>query len=602
MKIKNKANSKRVPEKEKNFIYYLSRHKIAVTMYVLCIVFGCASSGAMTIMGANFLGTITTLNFEKALTYLIYLSIFTVIWRITWYLSYLIYTKYSNLIWVEIADDLTKRSFELSSSTFSENNTGSFVQRIMSDPLDVLGKMATLVELITECITNAVVVIYIITLNPLIGCLYILILTAMFMLELKRKQVAQKNKKASKEINDQTYSVVNEIIKSEKDIKVLGMESKLQEVSNENMNRLQKANCKYDIVDTHFWNARCFILDMFGIITLFLGIFMLKNESLTIAAFILLFTYKNNLYELCWCVGTIAKNLTEAKISSSRMFGLYNESVYKSDKFGTIELNNVKGKIEFKNVEYAYSDVEEVENENKKGKKRETKHIKKEPIFKNLSFEIKPNSTIAFVGKSGSGKSTIMSLIAKLNVVDKGEILIDGKNINTLSKQTLRNHISMISQFPYIFDMSIKENLLLVKKDATDEELWDVLERACFDEDVKQMPKGINTKVGETGVKLSGGQRQRLAIARALLKNSKIIMFDESTSSLDNFAQSHIQNSIENLKGQHTIIIVAHRLSTIKNADTIYFLENGEIKGKGSFDELFNNNEDFQKMFLIENI
>jgi ABC-type multidrug transport system fused ATPase/permease subunit len=163
-------------------------------------------------------------------------------------------------------------------------------------------------------------------------------------------------------------------------------------------------------------------------------------------------------------------------------------------------------------------------------------------------------------------------------------------------------NISMISQFPYIFDMSIKENLLLVKKDATDEEIWDVLARACFDEDVKAMPKGIDTKVGETGVKLSGGQRQRLAIARALLKNSKIIMFDESTSSLDNFAQSHIQQSIENLKGQHTIIIVAHRLSTIKNVDTIYFLENGEIKGKGTFDELFNNNEDFQKMFLIENI
>jgi len=126
MKIKNKANSKRVPEKEKNFIYYLSRHKIAVTMYILCVVFGCASSGAMTIIGANFLGTITALNLEKALSLLVYLLIFTVTWRMSWYISYLVYTKYSNLIWVEIADDLTKRSFELSSSTFSENNTGAF--------------------------------------------------------------------------------------------------------------------------------------------------------------------------------------------------------------------------------------------------------------------------------------------------------------------------------------------------------------------------------------------------------------------------------------------------------------------------------------------
>lgn len=599
--MKNKIKKEKI-KNEINFKHYLSKHKVAVFSYILFIVLGCASSAVMTIIGANFLGAITILNFEKSIRLLAYLLMFTIIWRLSWYASYIVYTKYSNIMWVEIADDLTKRSFQLSSSTFSENNTGTFVQRIMSDPLDVLGKMATLVELITECITSAVVVVYIITLNALIGCLYIIILAAMFLLELKRKKVAMKNRKASKEVNDKTYSVVNEIIKSEKDIKVLGMEDKLQQVANENMNALKKSNCKYEIVDTHFWNARCFTLDLFGIITLFLGIFMLKNQNLTIAAFILLFTYKNNLYELCWCIGSIAKNLTEAKISSNRMFGMYDETVYTTDKFGTVELENINGKIEFKNVQFAYSDVEEIEIKEKKKVKKETKHIKKEPIFKDLSFAIKPNTTVAFVGKSGSGKSTIMSLIAKLNEVDNGEILIDGQNINTLSKQSLRNHISMISQFPYIFDMSIKENLLLVKKDATDDELWDVLSRACFDEDVKAMPKGINTKVGETGVKLSGGQRQRLAIARALLKNSKIIMFDESTSSLDNFAQSHIQQSIENLKGQHTIIIVAHRLSTIKNVDTIYFLENGEIKGKGTFDELFNNNEDFQKMFLIENI
>lgn len=285
------------------------------------------------------------------------------------------------------------------------------------------------------------------------------------------------------------------------------------------------------------------------------------------------------------------------------MFSLYNENLYKSDEFGNTDIENIIGEISFKNVEFAYSDVEEIEVKNgKKKTKKELKYVKKEPIFNNLTFTIKPNSTVAFVGKSGSGKSTIASLISKLNVVDSGEILIDKTNINNLSKATIRKNISMINQFPYIFDMSIKDNLLMVKKEATDDELWDVLKRSSFDEDVLAMPNGIDTKVGETGVKLSGGQRQRLAIARALLKNSKIIIFDESTSSLDNFAQSNIQKSIENLKGQHTIIIIAHRLSTIKNADKIFFLENGEIKAEGIFNELFNNNTDFQNMFMIENI
>lgn len=150
--------------------------------------------------------------------------------------------------------------------------------------------------------------------------------------------------------------------------------------------------------------------------------------------------------------------------------------------------------------------------------------------------------------------------------------------------------------------MTIKENLLLVKKDATDDEIVDVLTQASLIADVNEMPNGINTKVGESGVKLSGGQRQRLAIARALLKQSKIIIFDESTSSLDNFAQSNVQKSIENLKGGHTVIIVAHRLSTIKNVDKIFFIEDGKVEDSGTFDELFKKNQKFQDMFMIENI
>lgn len=344
------------------------------------------------------------------------------------------------------------------------------------------------------------------------------------------------------------------------------------------------------------------IIDVLGIIIMFLGIYLVDLGALTLASFILIYSNQGSIYDLVWSFGNIAKNLNEVSVSTNRMFSLYKENLYKSDEFGNVDVGKVKGKITFKNVKFAYSDVEEIEVKSKKKVKKELKYIKKEPIFSNLSFTVKPNSTIAFVGKSGSGKSTIASLISKLNVVDAGEILIDKTNINDLTKDSIRNNISMINQFPYIFDMSIKDNLLLAKRDATDEELWDVLKKSSFDEDVLAMPKGIDTKVGETGVKLSGGQRQRLAIARALLKNSKIIIFDESTSSLDNFAQSNIQQSIERLKGQHTIIIIAHRLSTIKNVDKIFFLEKGEIKAEGNFDELFNNNDDFKNMFMIENI
>ena len=223
-------------------------------------------------------------------------------------------------------------------------------------------------------------------------------------------------------------------------------------------------------------------------------------------------------------------------------------------------------------------------------------------IFENLSFKIEPNTTVAFVGKSGSGKSTILNLMSKMYEVDDGEVLIDDVNINDLDKETLRNSISLVNQFPYIFDMTIKENLLLAKEDATDEEINDAICKASLKEFIDSLYKGIDTKVGESGIKLSGGQKQRLAIARALLRNSSIIIFDESTSSLDNFAQEEIKRSIDGLKGKSTIIIVAHRLSTIRNVDKIYFLDEGKIIDEGTFEELFDKNEKFRRMFLAEDL
>ena len=591
--------------KKINLKYYLSKHKLGVTAYVILIILACISSGLTTILFSNFLSITIMGAFKESLKFLIYSGAALLVQRFCWWVSYLIYIKTSNTIWLEIAKDLTKRSFELTSSTFTENSSGGFIQHIMEDPNKALEHLSYLVENFAQVATGLVIVVYLISLNFVIGLLHIIVLIALFVMESVRKRINKKYKTKTKKINDKAYSLVGEIIKSEKDIKALGLESKLNETTNQGFNRLKQAKNKENITDTHFWNTRCIILEIFGIAVLVLGLYMMQREILTLATYILIFSYRDSLYGLVWYVGDIAKCITEVQVATSRMFSMFDEEKYAIEKFGTKTIKNFKGKIEFKNVEFAYSELEEENEETKPKKKKgntEIKRIKKDPIFKDLSFTIEPNTTVAFVGKSGSGKSTILSLISKLMEVDNGTVKIDNVNIKDLAKETLRDNISLINQFPYIFDMSIKENLLLVKKDATDEELWEVLEKASFADTVRTMPKDINTKVGETGVKLSGGQRQRLAIARALLKQTKIILFDESTSSLDNFAQSHIQQSIEAMKGKHTVVIVAHRLSTIKNVDKIYFLDNGKIEDSGTFEELFANNEQFKKMFLIENI
>ena len=214
-----------------------------------------------------------------------------------------------------------------------------------------------------------------------------------------------------------------------------------------------------------------------------------------------------------------------------------------------------------------------------------------------MSFEIKPNERIAFVGKSGTGKTTIFNLITRLYKSNKGKILLDGNNINDLTCSTIRDNMSIITQNPYIFNFSIKENLLMAKENATMKEIREACKMACIDDYIMSLPDKYNTMVGENGVILSGGQKQRIAIARALLMKTEIMLFDEATSALDNETQSKIQEAINNLKGEYTILIVAHRLSTIIDSDRIFVVEDGKIVDSGSHRELLKKSEIYKNLY-----
>ena len=380
----------------------------------------------------------------------------------------------------------------------------------------------------------------------------------------------------------------------------MALEGKLSAVSDGVYAKYKNALLKHSNCDTIFWSSRNFLIEIVNVLTLILAVSLMEKSLITLATFMIIYSNRTNVYDIVWGIGNIANKFIDIKVSSDRMFSLFDEKEFVTEKFGNRNLDKINGDIEFKDVTFSY---EEYEYEfNPKTKKKVGKLISTNKIFDNLSFSIPKNKTVAFVGKSGSGKSTILNLIAKMNEVDSGEVLIDGVNINTLDKDTLRKTFSLVNQFPYIFDMTIKENLLLAKPDATDEDILNAIELAALKGFINSPPRGINTKVGESGIKLSGGQKQRLAIARAFLRHSPIILFDESTSSLDNFAQEEVKRSINNIKGTSTIIIVAHRLSTIKDADIIFFLDNGKILSQGTFDELYETNDGFRRMFLAENI
>ena len=591
--------------------YYFSRHKLGIALYIGVYALFAGCSIALTLVLAEMIEAMTDVEYSRALMFLGIAIGVVLVQRLLGHLLLIIYQKTSKSIISEMNQDLSQQAFKLDSKTYADHSTGLFTQRILQDPEYILENLSSVIDVFSDIISGAVIITYVAVINIYIGLIIFAMIIGCSILEMIRKQVKIKNNMKKLRCNEKVMTLTTEIVRSEKDIKSLGLEERLSKSVKEKYKAYQDANYHYEIIDSNFWSTRAIITDVVGLLALVLGIILKEKGLITLATFMVVYSYRVNFNTIVWCIGEIMNMIGEVQVHAQRMFSLFDENEFVTERFGDKHLDEVKGLIEFKNVAYNFIEYEKMEYPEKLTR-AERKKLKKNPpqrkvvsenkIFKNLSFKIKPNTTVAFVGKSGSGKSTILNLMSKMYEVDKGQVLIDGVNINELDKETLRKNISLVNQFPYIFDMTIKENLLLAKNDATDEEIKNAIKYAALDDFIATLNKGLDTRVGESGIKLSGGQKQRLAMARAFLRKSSIIIFDESTSSLDNFAQGEVKKSIDSLKGKSTIVIVAHRLSTIRDVDEIFFLEDGKVIDSGTFDYLFENNVKFKNMFYAENL
>jgi ABC-type multidrug transport system fused ATPase/permease subunit len=312
---------------------------------------------------------------------------------------------------------------------------------------------------------------------------------------------------------------------------------------------------------------------------IFLLVYLIISNKLVVASALILYNYARNVYSVVVSVDNLFVNMKDYNLSASRIFAILDDQEFPKEKFGTRHINKINGDFEFKKVNFAYG--------NKK-------------ILKDLSFQVHANETVAFVGKSGAGKTTIFNLLCKMYDITSGSITIDGIDIKELDKDSIRGNITIISQDPYIFNVSIKDNLKLVKDNLTDKDMIEACKLACLHDYIMSLPDKYDTIIGEGGVNLSGGQKQRLAIARALVQKTEIILFDEATSALDNETQSQIQKAIDNMKNEYTILIIAHRLSTVINSDRILFLNNGHIEAAGTHEELLKKSVNYQKLYEAE--
>lgn len=314
-----------------------------------------------------------------------------------------------------------------------------------------------------------------------------------------------------------------------------------------------------------FFSSTTFITDFFNVIVLIAGgIFLFQNKisSGDYATFIISVNlFITPLTKLIDFTEQYQNGITGFK----RFLEIMDETPEKNPE-NPIELKNVVGNIEFKNVSFSYNDSKQ--------------------ILKNLSFSIPAGKKIALVGPSGEGKTTICHLIPKFYKINSGEITIDGIDINKISLESLRSHIGIVQQDVYLFGGTIKENILYGNPKATDEEIYEAAKKSNIHDYIMSLEKGYDTEIGERGVKLSGGQKQRLSIARVFLKNPAILILDEATSALDNTTEIFIQKELEELSKGRTTLVVAHRLSTIKNADEIFVILNGDIQERGNHQEL----------------
>ena len=329
----------------------------------------------------------------------------------------------------------------------------------------------------------------------------------------------------------------------------------------------------------YFDSVYTFVRTLTTLIVILYSVYLVKNNELDGAALLIVFLYHTRILSLTGTIGRLYIVYKDIRLNMKNIGDILNNSSYPKEKFGTLENKHFKGFIEFSHVFFSYDTA---------------------PVLKDVNFMIKPNTTTGIVGPSGAGKTTIFNLLSKLYNTSAGNILIDNHNINDYTEETIRGNISVITQNPYIFNMTIRENIKIVNPSLTDEEMIEKCKLAELHDYIESLPEKYDTMLGENGVILSGGLKQRLAIARAIVKDSEIILLDEATSSLDNEIQEHVMTAIKNISKDYTILIIAHRLSTIKDCDKILVINEGTISAYDTHDNLIKNNSVYQKLYKKE--
>ena len=572
-------------KKAKNFKLiwnYLKQDKLKIIIYVFLVL----STYLPSLIAAYFWGRALEVLIEKNLpSFGLYLGIWILIYIFCFSVLQIPRDKIYNYLEIKFmknaSKDLYQKIDNLPAIAFEDIGVGEYINRLYSDTDRVMDLMNRLIRLLCKSLVVIVVLGLTFYISWVLGIQIIIFSIIMGFISMKFFPKIKKTQESIKKESDNYVKRATENITGIREIKALGIKKNTENSIFSILTDLfsnQKKIRNYEIIYYSLNNLVYFTLEF--IILLTGGYFFIQGK-IVYSLFIVLQSYLWRIDEVVETLSDFGVNYNKVTVSLKRIDEIINNKLYEDEKFGNNNLTNIKGNIEFKNVYFKYRDEEA-------------------DTLKNFNLKIEPNQKIAIVGRSGNGKSTVFNLLLRYFDCTKGEILIDSTNIKDLTEESLRKNISIIRQSPFLFNLSIMDNFRCVKEDVSLEEVKDVCKRAYIDEYIESLPDGYETIIGEGGVNLSGGKKQRIVIARTLLIDTPIILFDEATSALDNESQDYIKKTIDELVKDHTIIIVAHRLSTIIDADIINVIDGGKLIDSGTHEKLLNSCDVYNSLYKSE--
>lgn len=493
------------------------------------------------------------------------------------YIHTWLYAKTVRGVERELRSSLVRKLQQLSITYHNEMQSGRLQSKIMRDVEQIETLSSQIFITVLSIMLNTVVAFGVVLFQSLTVFLFFLgtIPVAVFLMVLFRSKIKRYNSDFRKEM-EETSAKVMEMVELIPVTRAHALERQETNKMDHQLAHVAEKGLRLDMIQTYFSSISWVAFQLFQVICLGFTGYLASQGKISVGEVVMYQTYfssiVNQVSNVITLLPTIAKGLESVDSIGDILLSHDVE-----DNRNKKKVKNIKGDIVFDHVTFQYHDAEA-------------------PVLDDLDFHIRAGETIAFVGSSGAGKTTILNMVIGFLKTNRGKVLIDGQDINGLHLQSYRSHIAVVPQQSILFSGTIRENITYGKDDISEEKLMEIIRAANLDELIASLPQGLDTVITEHGSNLSGGQRQRISIARAFIRDPRILILDEATSALDSVSEQKIQDAIQNLVKNRTTLIVAHRLSTIRNADKIAVIGNGGVTEFGTYDELIAMQGEFYRL------